>query len=136
MMRHPEYLRGRALHYIFLVLNLFQHLKRGITNAKNIMTNLITTSKAIALLSFVIGTILFAIQLYFSDVQFIYVGFVFVLVSIIANTISLITLIFTILGDSKNKLELAKTCGIILLNIPIAILYFYIIISIEFAIKG
>ena len=100
------------------------------------MNNLITTSKSIAVLSFSIGTTLFAIQLYFRGISFISVGFVFVIVAIIVNTISLIALIFTLLGSSKNKLELAKTCGIILLNIPIAILYFYILISIEFPSKG
>lgn len=93
------------------------------------MNNLITTSKSIAVISFVIGTILFALQLYFDGIQLIHVGFVFVIAAIIVNTISLIALIFTILAHSKNKLELAKTCGIIILNIPVAMTYFYVLIK-------
>ncbi|MDD7885353.1 hypothetical protein [Flavivirga sp. 57AJ16] len=59
------------------------------------MHSLITTSKSIALLSFVIGTILFAIQLYFGSTQLIYIGVVFVIVATIINTILFIALIVT-----------------------------------------
>lgn len=93
------------------------------------MNNLITTSKSIAVISFVIGTILFALQLYFDGIILIDVGFVFVIAVIIVNSISLIALIVTILGNSKNKLELFKTCGIIILNIPIAMAYFYVLVK-------
>ncbi|MGC1204638.1 MAG: hypothetical protein WA839_07110 [Flavobacteriaceae bacterium] len=90
------------------------------------MNNLITTSKAIAFLSFIIGTILFVFQLYFQGAfRIIYVGLVFIVVAVIINIISLIALIFTLLGNTDCKLEILKACGLILLNIPIAILYFY-----------
>lgn len=94
------------------------------------MNNLITTSKTIAVLSFVIGTILFALQLYFkhSD-KIIYSGIVFIIIAIIVNTISLLALIYNLLGKSNQKTEILKTCGIMLLNIPITILYFYILIE-------
>ena len=94
------------------------------------MDNLINTSKAIAIISFAIGTILFALQLYFrkSD-ALIYPGIVYILITIVINFISIMVLVFSLLGKTNNKIEILKTCGIILLNIPIAILYFYILIE-------
>lgn len=90
------------------------------------MNNLITTSKALALLSFIIGTILFVLQLYFQGtIRIIDIGLIFIIIAVIINTISLIALIFNLLVNTDYKLEILKTCGMILLNIPIAILYFY-----------
>lgn len=93
------------------------------------MNNLITTSKSIAFLSFIIGTILFVLQLYNEALGLIYFGFIFIIIAVIINTISLLILIFSILGYTEQKLELLKTIGIVLLNIPIAFLYFYILIE-------
>ena len=94
------------------------------------MNNLINTSKTIAFLSFLIGSILFAVQLCFiMPIGFIYLGIIFIIVASIVNTISLLALIFSILGYTNQRKELIKTCGIVLLNIPIAILYFYILIE-------
>lgn len=92
--------------------------------------NIITTSKSITIISFIIGTILFALQLYFSKSgALIFPGIIFILIATIINSISLIVLIFSLSGNNNHKLELLKTCGIVLLNIPIAILYFYILIK-------
>ena len=92
--------------------------------------NIITTSKSITIISFIIGTILFALQLYFNKSDaLIYPGIIFILIATIINVISLIALVFSLLANTNYKLELLKTCGIVLLNIPIAILYFYIIIE-------
>ena len=93
------------------------------------MNNLITTSKAIAFLSFIIGTILFALQLYNDALGLIYFGSIFIIIAVVINSISLIALIFSILGYIEQKIELLKTMWIVLLNIPIAILYFYILIE-------
>lgn len=93
------------------------------------MNNLITTSKAIAFLSFIMGTILFVIQLYFQGTyRIVHIGLIFIVVAVIINTILLIALLFGLLGNTDNKLEILKTCGMVLLNIPIAILYFYILL--------
>lgn len=95
------------------------------------MKHLITTSKSIALISFIIGTILFALQLYnsYSD-NLIYTGIVFILIATIVNTIVLLGLIFSIFGTTSNKPEILKAIGLLLLNIPIAILYFSILITV------
>jgi uncharacterized membrane protein YiaA len=94
------------------------------------MNNLINTSKAIAITSFVIGTTLFVLQLYNSDTPLlIYSGFLFIIIAFTINTFSLIGLIYYLLGKTNEKSELLKTIGIVLSNLPIAILYFYILIK-------
>lgn len=97
---------------------------------KTTMINLITTSKTIAIISFIIGTTLFALQLYNpkSD-AFFRIGALFIIIATIVNTIALATLIFSLLGSSKIKTEILKTISIVLLNIPIAFLYFRILIK-------
>jgi hypothetical protein len=103
---------------------------------KNSMYNLTLTSRATALLSFGFGTILFSLFLYFGEsIVPIMVGVKFVIVAILVNSILFLTNIILAITNSKNRMELLKTCGILLLNIPIAILYFYIVISIEFSSK-
>ena len=110
---------------------------RSIANAKNnSMYNLTLTSRAIALLSFGFGTILFSLFLYFGEsIVPIMVGVKFVIVAILVNSILFLTNIILAITNSENRIELLKTCAILLLNIPIAILYFYIVISIEFSSK-
>jgi hypothetical protein len=94
------------------------------------MKNLINTSKSIAIISFTIGSILFSLQLYLRESTIlIYTGIIFILLAIIINSIALIALIFSLLGRTNQKLDLLKTCGIVLLNIPIGALYFYILIE-------
>lgn len=101
------------------------------------MKNLILFVKIVALLSFLIGTVLLAIYLYFDYLNAISMfGFYFVIIAFIANAILLIVNIIAIIIDSNYRTELIKACAFMLLNIPIAILYFYIVISIEFPTKG
>ncbi len=90
------------------------------------------TSKIIALFSFIIGTILFSSFLYFGESKIpVMIGVKFVIVAILINTILFLANLIIALFNSENRFEYLKTCGLILLNIPIAILYFYIIISIK-----
>lgn len=94
------------------------------------MNNITTIGKIIALLSFIIGTILFSFFLYFGT-GFISVltGIRFIIVAFIINLIILLGNLLCLFLDLKRSFEYIKTCGIILLNIPIAVLYIYIIIS-------
>lgn len=101
------------------------------------MSNLITTSKVIAFLSFVIGTILFVLQLYFTSlVKLTTIGIVFVITAVVINSILLIGLIFRLLFglifstiNHNNKLNLLKSIGLVLLNIPIAIIYLFTLLK-------
>jgi len=96
------------------------------------MYSISNIGKAVAILSFIMGTTLFSFFLYFGE-QFIpiMVGLAFIGVAITLNTILLAANLIASLMNATNRYDNLKTCGIILLNIPIAILYFYIIISLN-----
>ena len=95
-----------------------------------IMYSISNVGRTVAIISFIIGTILFSFFLYFGE-TFIptMVGLKFIIVAIVLNSILLASNFLTLLINETDRYENLKTCGIILLNIPIAILYFYIIIS-------
>jgi hypothetical protein len=96
------------------------------------MIYLINTSKTIAIFSFLIGTIIFVLHFYFiGTTTIISTGIIFIIVAFMVNSISLLALIFVLLGNSDYRIELFKTCEIVLLNVPIAVLYSYILISVE-----
>lgn len=89
---------------------------------------LTTTSKAITILSFVIGTILFALYLFVKGWEtLLFAGIIFVIGAIILNSISLFTMLLLMIFHPKERLLIIQTCGLILLNIPVVILYFYIL---------
>ncbi len=93
------------------------------------MKNFITTSKTIAILSFAIGTMLFTLQLYhFNSNNLISTGIIFIMVAVIINTISLLGLLFGLFGNT-DKREIVKAIGMVLANIPIAIMYFFLLIN-------
>lgn len=95
------------------------------------MKDLILFGKIIAFLSFIIGTIIVSLYLYFNNSNAIgSFGFYFVIIALIINMLLLVVNIIAIIIDGTHRAELIKTCGIMLLNIPIAILYVYIVISI------
>lgn len=97
------------------------------------MNIFITTSKTIAASSFIIGTILFALQLFFRhSYMLVYPRIIFIIVAVILNTIALLGLLIYLVAKPIEKHEIIKTCGMVLLNIPIAIAYFIILIHIEF----
>lgn len=94
------------------------------------MKNLITTSKIIAILSFIIGTILFVLQLYFGrSVNLISTGILFIVIAAIINAISFIALIIALFNYYNLRLEIFKTIGIVLVNIPVTILYFLLLLD-------
>ena len=81
-----------------------------------------------ALLSFVIGTCFLAFYLYFGE-NAIPLGsaVVFIILAIIINSILLMIILITVLFGKTHRLEALKTCVLMLLNIPISILYFYMV---------
>ncbi|MFC5195285.1 hypothetical protein ACFPH8_08085 [Bizionia hallyeonensis] len=92
------------------------------------MKGLQNFGKMTALISFGIGTSIFALYLYFGEPSFpIHLGFVFIIIAFIINITILTVLIGSAILNPKNRLESLKTCAIMLLNIPVVILYFYIV---------
>jgi hypothetical protein len=97
------------------------------------MFNFSQVSKIVALFSFVIGTILFSLYIYFGEsLVTLEVGFKFVIAAIFINLFFFFANLILAMFSYQNRIVFLKTCGIILLNIPIAIFYLYIILSIEF----
>jgi len=92
--------------------------------------NLNHTGQVVALLSFVIGTSLLAFYLYFGpDYMPLGLAFAFILLAIIVNSVLFIAIIGTTMFRKTHQLEALKTCGLMLLNIPISLLYFYMIVT-------
>ena len=97
------------------------------------MENLIETGQITALISFVLGTILLSFYLYFGEPSFpIELAVGFIIAAIIFNTVLFLVLFGAAILNPKYRLELLKTCGIMLMNIPISILYFYILFTFPF----
>lgn len=92
------------------------------------MSRLKATIK-IALLFFTIGTLLLILHFIFNTSNFIiWLGYIYVLLAVFINSIILIILIVTLFID-KQKIETLKAIGILLLNIPIALVYFQMVID-------
>lgn len=86
-----------------------------------------------AIASFIIGTILFALFIYLGEQNIpIIIGFKFTIVTVLINFILFLSNFIIMIIDTKNRMELLKTSGAIILNILVIILYLYIMISITF----
>ena len=97
------------------------------------MNNLIQSGKITAALSFFIGTTLLALYLYFDQPNAIEdIGVGFVLFALFFNSLLFLILLGSSVIYQNYRFELLKVCGIMILNIPIAIAYFYFILTIEF----
>lgn len=92
--------------------------------------NLNHTGQVVALLSFVIGTLFLAFYLYFGE-NYIPLGLAlaFIIIAFIVNSVLLVAIIGTTLFRKTHKKEALITCVLMVLNIPIAILYFYMIVT-------
>lgn len=101
------------------------------------MENLNETGQITALVSFVLGTSLLSFFLYFGEANFpIQFGFTFVIVAFIINTVLFFVLLGAAILNPNHRIKLLKTCGILLLNIPLTILYIYIALTFTFPVKG
>ncbi len=85
-------------------------------------------STKVAIVSFVLGTLLF-LGYFVIDDEFLIMlyGFFYVIIAIIINLLLLIYLLYKWLENPLAKKEISNQVLILLVNIPIAILYFVII---------
>ena len=91
-------------------------------------STLIQTSRWTAMISFSFGTLLFLTQLVFSNSVNIYVlGLFYVITAAFINLIFVIALFVEMFLRPLLIEELMITLGILLLNIPIAMIYFMIL---------
>lgn len=91
---------------------------------------LIQTSRWTALISFSFGTLLFLTQLvFFNSVDLLVFGLFYVIIATFINLIFVIALFVEMFLRPLMIEELMITLGIMLLNIPIAMMYFIILFS-------
>lgn len=93
------------------------------------MFNLIQVSKIVALISFIIGTVLFSLFLYQERPETsIMVGIKFIITAFVVNGILFFANLLVSAIYVENRINHIKTCGIMLLNIPVAIFYLRMIL--------
>lgn len=92
--------------------------------------NINQTGYIIAILSLVLGTIILSFYLYFGPEYIsITLGISFVVIAIIVNTVVFAAILGSAILNKTFNNDTFKTCGLMLLNIPVAILYFYMVIT-------
>ena len=87
---------------------------------------LIIVCKLIAILSIIIGTLIFLMFLIFSDIEIGLFGLFFIIIAGIVNFINLILLTYKFFKDKINRKIILKVIGLLLLYIPIVITYIWI----------
>jgi len=94
------------------------------------LENIINTSKLIALISFALGTcLLVAFLLLPKENSILIAGLYYVGYTAIINVILFLILIITTFVYWDNRIKVLKTCGLLLINIPITICYFFIVVN-------
>jgi hypothetical protein len=88
-----------------------------------------SASTKIAYTSFIIGTLLLVSELIFQTKDIIlFTGLIYVLIAILVNSITFLLLIYQLITNAPERFETFIQIGILLVNIPIAGLYFYLLI--------
>ena len=86
----------------------------------------IKLGRLIALISFILGTIIFGLYFQSSLDELLFVGYGFIVFTGIINIILLISILIRASIEKDNRKKLLTTCGLMLLNIPIMLLYCWI----------
>lgn len=77
--------------------------------------------------SLIIGTIFFLLYLFSQNTEIIIFGFVYLCIATALNLMLFLSLLIIVLTDARSRIETLKSMGLLLINIPIAILYFLIL---------
>lgn len=78
-----------------------------------------------ALISFLLGTVIFGLYFLTSSPQLLFIGYIFLAFVGLFNIALIILLLIKASKDSINRRELFKTCVLILVNVPITLLYLW-----------
>lgn len=91
---------------------------------------LIITSRKVAIISFILGTIIFFAQLFlFAPDELFVLGFLYLLMAIAINLIFAIALLAEIFFNSSERKILLQSLGILLINIPVAFIYMIVVFN-------
>lgn len=94
--------------------------------------NYLSFSTKFALYSFGIGTTIFLLHLIAPEEDgILIIGLLFVIAAILFNSIIFLNLIYILITDSENREQTVIQILILLANIPIAALYFFLVVREE-----
>lgn len=85
--------------------------------------DLIFQAKRVAYGSFIIGSLIFFLFLFFSIEVLAYIGILFLFLAIIANAITLFQFLYLLFLNKSINVEIRNGMLLLLINIPIALLY-------------
>jgi len=85
----------------------------------------IKLGKGTALISLIIGTLIFGFYFLTSNDELLFIGYGFIIIAGIFNLIVLIAILSKSKSDSENRKRLLKTGGLMLINLPIMFLFIW-----------
>ncbi|WP_338408991.1 hypothetical protein [uncultured Flavobacterium sp.] len=86
----------------------------------------ITSGKRTALISFIIGTLIFVFYFVTSNSDLLFIGYGFIVVAGITNLIILIAILIKSNSDLANRKRLLKTGRLMLINLPMMFLFIWL----------
>ncbi|MTI38932.1 hypothetical protein [Fulvivirga lutimaris] len=95
---------------------------------RSMKITLSTFGKWLAILSFLIGTGFMATYYFNDSGELIFYGYFFVIAAVIVNLMVFIILLIKSTLNNSNRSKLLRTAGIMALNIPVALAYFYFVL--------
>ena len=86
-----------------------------------------TIGKFTALVSFLIGALIFGLYFFTSKGELLFVGYGYIAFAGIINLIVILFILVMAITDSSNRKNLLKTSGIMLINIPIMFIFIWVV---------
>lgn len=86
----------------------------------------IKLGRKIALISFVLGTIIFVLYFLTSSIDLLLLGGGFISFTVLVNIGILILILVKAYKDKENRKKLLKTCGVMMVNIPVMLFYCWV----------
>ena len=83
----------------------------------------------LAMASFFIGSLIFLLWVFSFEYFLVEAGMFYIVIAAIINSLFLLVLVGHIVMYETNRANKLKTVGLLLLNIPVAVLYFIVVIS-------
>ncbi len=105
---------------------MFSKLHRQFNDSE---IGIINISRIIAVTSFILGTFIFGFFYLTKSTTLIFIGFFYLIGATVVNSIYLIGLFIKILSKDIERKQVLISVFIMLINIPIAIIYFEVVLD-------
>jgi hypothetical protein len=108
-------------------------MKHSVINSTDKQIAKSTPSLKIAYASFIIGTLIFLLGLLFhSNHIFIIIGIYYIVLATLVNSITFLILVCIFFTNKSKRIDTCIEMGILLTNIPIALLYILLFMMVTF----